>query len=159
MLSLNNIRHNIYYGILYFKSELLSHVVNTISLAPWERSGSVIECLTRDRGVLVWASPTSLRCGPWARHIYPSLVLVQPRKTRPCLTERLLMGCKESNQTNKQNLLGSIRSWIIIGCKCYSVDNAISQMGLDLWKTVFGGFENNKGKDQTDQRFCYSFFW
>ena len=26
---------------------------------------------------------------------YPSLVLVQPRKTRPCLTERLLMGRKE----------------------------------------------------------------
>ena len=25
----------------------------------------------------------SLRCGPWARHIYPSLVLVQPRKTVP----------------------------------------------------------------------------
>ena len=59
-----------------------------------ERSGSVVECLTR-------ASPASLRCGPWARHIYPSLVLVQPRKTRPCLTERLLMGRKESNQTNK----------------------------------------------------------
>ena len=29
---------------------------------------------------------------------YPSLVLVQPRKTRPCLTERLLMGRKESNK-------------------------------------------------------------
>ena len=27
--------------------------------------------------------------------------MVQPRKTRPCLTERLLMGRKESNQTNK----------------------------------------------------------
>ena len=38
--------------------------------------------------------------GQGARHIYPSLVLVQPRKTRPCLTERLLMGRKESNQTN-----------------------------------------------------------
>ena len=35
---------------------------------------------------------------------YPSLVLVQPRKTRPCLTERLLMGRKESKQTKqKQN--------------------------------------------------------
>ena len=30
-----------------------------------------------------------------------SLVLVQPRKTRPFMTERLLMGRKESNQTNK----------------------------------------------------------
>ena len=36
--------------------------------------------------------------------IYPSLVLVQPRKTSPCLTERLLMGRKESNQTNKSML-------------------------------------------------------
>ena len=31
--------------------------------------------------------------------IYPSLVLVQPRKTRLSLTERVLMGRKESNQT------------------------------------------------------------
>ena len=31
-----------------------------------------------------------------------SLVLVQPRKTRPFITEILLMGRKESNQTNKQ---------------------------------------------------------
>ena len=38
-----------------------------------------------------------------ARHIYPSLVLVQPRKTRPCLTERLLMGHKESNQSMSAN--------------------------------------------------------
>ena len=30
---------------------------------------------------------------------HPSLVLVQPRKTRPFITERLLMGRKESNQT------------------------------------------------------------
>ena len=33
----------------------------------------------------------------------PSLVLVQPRKTCPYITERLLMGRKESNQINKQN--------------------------------------------------------
>ena len=32
-----------------------------------------------------------------ARHIYPSLVLVQPRKTCPCLTETLMMERKESN--------------------------------------------------------------
>ena len=37
-----------------------------------------------------------------SKNINPSLVLVQPRKTRPYITERLLMGCKESNQT-KQN--------------------------------------------------------
>ena len=48
-----------------------------------ERSGSVDECLTRDRRAAGWASPASLRCGPWARHIYPSLVLFQPRETVP----------------------------------------------------------------------------
>ena len=37
-----------------------------------------------------------------SKNINPSLVLVQPRKTRPFITERLLMGVKESNQT-KQN--------------------------------------------------------
>ena len=38
-----------------------------------------------------------------SKNINPSLVLVQPRKTRPFITERLLMGRKESNQTNKNN--------------------------------------------------------
>ena len=37
-----------------------------------------------------------------SKNINPSLVLVQPRKTRPYMTERLLMGRKESKQTNKQ---------------------------------------------------------
>ena len=34
-----------------------------------------------------------------SKNINPSLVLVQPRKTCPFISERLLMGCKESNQT------------------------------------------------------------
>ena len=33
-----------------------------------------------------------------SKNIYPSLVLVQPRKTRLFTTERLLMGHKKSNQ-------------------------------------------------------------
>ena len=65
----------------------------------WEHSGSVVECLTRDWEVAGSTSPASLPYGPWARYIYPSLVLVQPRKTCPCLIERLLMGRKESNHT------------------------------------------------------------
>ena len=39
-----------------------------------------------------------------SKNINPSLVLVQPRKTGPYITERLLMGRKESNET-KQNLV------------------------------------------------------
>ena len=34
-----------------------------------------------------------------SKNINPSLELVQPRKTHPFITERLLMGRKESNQT------------------------------------------------------------
>ena len=36
-----------------------------------------------------------------SKNINPSLVLVQPRKTRPFITERLLMGRKESNKTKQ----------------------------------------------------------
>ena len=38
-----------------------------------------------------------------SKNINPSLVLVQPRKTRPFITERLLMGRKESIQTKQKN--------------------------------------------------------
>ena len=54
----------------------------------------------------VRASPASLVVS-LSKNINPSLVLVQLRKTRPFITERLLMGRKESNQTNQpliQNL-------------------------------------------------------
>ena len=57
-------------------------------MAQWQSA-----CLETERR-RVRASPASLHCGPLVRHIYPSLVLVQPRKTGPCLTERLLMGRK-----------------------------------------------------------------
>ena len=45
-----------------------------------------------------------------SKNINPSLVLVQPRKTRPYITERLLMGCKESNQTKKDQSENNIKT-------------------------------------------------
>ena len=51
---------------------------------------------------------------PWAWLTYPSLVLVQPRKTRPYITWRLLMGCKESNQTNK--ILHCYSCFVVCSC-------------------------------------------
>ena len=53
--------------------------------------------------------PRGRRFKPHRRHcvvslnknINPSLVLVQPKKTCPFITERFLIGRKESNQTNK----------------------------------------------------------
>ena len=58
------------------------------------QNGPVVECLTRDR-VAAGSSLTGVTslC-PLARHITPSSVLVQPRKTRPYITERLLIGRK-----------------------------------------------------------------
>ena len=40
-----------------------------------------------------------------SKNINPSLVLVQPRKTCPFITERLLMGRKESIKQTKQLVL------------------------------------------------------
>ena len=66
-----------------------------------ERSGSVVECLTRDRGA-EGSSLTRRNCVvSLSKNMNSSLVLVQPRKTRPFITERLLVGRKESNQTKK----------------------------------------------------------
>ena len=70
-----------------------------------EGSGSVVECLTRDRRSAGLSLTDVTALCPWARHINPSLVLVQPRKTRPFITERLLMGRKESNQTKQKRHL------------------------------------------------------
>ena len=46
-----------------------------------------------------------------SKNINPSLVLVQPRKTRPFITERLLMGRKESNQTKNKILFQPVDSF------------------------------------------------
>ena len=50
-----------------------------------------------------------------SKNINPSLVLVQPRKTCPFITERLLMGRKETNnkQTNTDQTKASI-SYLVI---------------------------------------------
>ena len=64
-------------------------------------SGRVLET----EGPRVRASPASLRCVLEQDTLILALVLVQPKKTHPYITESLLMGCNESNQTNKQNLI------------------------------------------------------
>ena len=54
-----------------------------------ELSGRVLDSRPKDAGSSL-TGVTAL-C-PCARHINPSLVLVQPRKTRPDVIERLLTG-------------------------------------------------------------------
>ena len=61
-------------------------------------SGRVLDSRPKSRGF----EPHRRHCVvSLSKNINPSLVLAQPRKTRPYITERLLMGRKESNQTNK----------------------------------------------------------
>ena len=66
-------------------------------------SGRVLDSRPKGRGF----KPYRRHCVvSLSKNINPSLVLVQPRKTRFFITERLLMGRKESNQikqTNKQD--------------------------------------------------------
>ena len=88
-------------GTIFFAHMLYYNYIN-INFVLRERSGSVVERLTRDRGAAGSSLIGVTALCPWARHIYHSLVLVQPRKTRPYITEKMLMRHKESNQTNKQ---------------------------------------------------------
>ena len=73
---------------------------NCFEGAQW-LSGRVLDSRPKGRGF----EPHWRHCVvSLSKNINPSLVLVQPRKT-PFITERLLMGRKESNQTNKQTKL------------------------------------------------------
>ena len=70
-----------------------------------EYSGRVLDSRLRGRGF----EPHRRHCiVSLSKNINPSLVLVQPRKTRPLITDRLLMGRKESNQTNKNHIMSHI---------------------------------------------------
>ena len=71
-----------------------------LTLVKWERSGRVLDSRLKGRGF----KPHRCHCVvSLSKKINPSLVLVQPRKTRPFITERLLTGRKESNQTKQTN--------------------------------------------------------
>ena len=78
-------------------SGLVCSGLHSISGAQWF-SGRVLDLRQRGHGF----EPQKRHCVVSLRKTYnPSLVLVQSRKTRPYITERLLMERKESNQTNK----------------------------------------------------------
>ena len=72
-------------------------------------SGKVLDLRPKGRGF----EPHRRHCVvSLSKNINPSLVLVQPRKTHPFITERLLMGRKELNQT-KQTNQPKYMSWVL----------------------------------------------
>ena len=82
-------------------------------------SGRVLDSKPRGRG---FESHWRHCVVSFSKNINPSLVLVQPRKTRPFITERLLMRGKESNQTNKsQNCLTHGKNSVIMNLS--SIEN------------------------------------
>ena len=90
-----------------FIFKLCIMIVHTLKMytfylgAQW-LSGRVLDSRPKGRGL----EPHRRHCVvSLSKNINPSLVLVQPRKTRPFITERLLRGRKELNQTNKHLLL------------------------------------------------------
>ena len=60
----------------------------------------MVGCLTGNQGATDSSLTDCTGLCSWAKHINPCLVLVQPRKSSPYITERLLIGHIESNQTN-----------------------------------------------------------
>ena len=95
---------NIHY--IRFLSTILP-VTFCILGAQW-LSGRVLDSRPRGRRF----EPYWRHCGvSLSKNINPSLVQVQRRKTHPYITERLLMGGKESNQTNKQTFCIFLKHW------------------------------------------------
>ena len=84
----------------------LSKISNDSPGAQW-LSGRVLDSRPKGRGF----EPHRRHCVvSLSKNINPSLVLVQPRKTRPFITERLLMGRKESNQTKNQMIFHEVKT-------------------------------------------------
>ena len=124
----------------------------------------MVECLTRDRGFQTHPRHCVVSL---SKNINPSLVLVQPRKTLPFITERLLMGRKESNQTTTKNDKNDTQFaarktgaehyilFLHVSLFCTMKSNNIHSvlcLGQDFWETqvslylnIEGAFTNSGG--------------
>ena len=84
-----------------------THVEHILISSPCQKecvrkhSGSVVECLTRDLEVASSSLTGVTALWSCKRHMNPCLVLVQPRKIRPDITEKLLTRHKESNKQRR----------------------------------------------------------
>ena len=94
-----------------------------ISQGAQRLSGRVLDSRPKGR----WFEPHRHHCVvSLSKNINPSLVLVQPRKTCPFITERLLMGRKESNLTNKQKLISQSKRVVGALKNCHNEADLLS---------------------------------
>ena len=99
-------------GILTFISMINTTFerLKTREGAQW-LNGRVLDSRARGQGF----EPHRLHCVvSLSKNINPSLVLVQPRKTHPFITERLLMERKESNQTKTNKTLNKKLLYLLV---------------------------------------------
>ena len=115
------------------------------------RSGSVVECLTWDRRVAGSSFTGVTALCPSARHINPSLVLVQPMKTCPFITERLLIGRRESNKKNNSAYWNYLRFYAII---CW-INVCQIQINISMSTQIKDKDEQIKKKEKKKMK-CYS---
>ena len=65
------------------------------------------QCLTRDLGAVSSSLTGITVLCPLARHIYPCFVLVQPRKTGPCLYCKIVDGTLRIKSNKQRETSGS----------------------------------------------------
>ena len=109
-------------------------------------SGRVLDSRPRGCGF----EPHGRHCVvPLTKNINPSLVLVQPRKTRPFITQRLFIGRKESNQTKFiRQCFVSIRIKSVISELCFEwtiLQRNYRKMTI-LWSFSYNSFVKFHGK-------------
>ena len=91
-------------------------------------SGRVLDSRPKGRGF----EPHRRHCVvSLSKNINPSLVLVQPRTTRPFITERLLMGRNESNQ-QKHSLLTSYLLKHLNGCGVVVFEGCVAPLNVKM---------------------------
>ena len=92
-------RHVISNIVSFYECILRRSCAATFLMGVQWLSGRVLDTKQKGRGF----EPHRRHCVvSLSRNINPSLVLVRPRKTRLYITERLLMGRKESNQMKQK---------------------------------------------------------
>ena len=117
-------------GILTFISMINTTFerLKTREGAQW-LNGRVLDSRARGQGF----EPHRLHCVvSLSKNINPSLVLVQPRKTHPFITERLLMERKESNQTKTNKTLNKKLLYLLVS------------FFMSSWNFVLSGVEHEK---------------
>ena len=110
-------------------------------------SGRVLDSRPRDRGF----EPHGRYCVVSLSKNNPSLVLVQLRKNRPFITERFLMGRKESNQTHNM-LLHDL-------CPHIPIQNSEDCCLLVGWFSCFTSQVNSYGHCETVSSPTHTFSW